>query len=137
MDELWGFVHTKEHNLGEDDPGAWGNAYLWLAIDSETKLIISHNVGLRDGVNAYRIAFDLRNRTIGRYQITSDQLKAYIGAIREWFGTDVDFGQLHEIYGKITDDWYGSGRVLGAVPHVKIGRPDYAASLLLISNAPI
>jgi len=31
----------------------------------------------------------------------------------------------HKVYGKISsDDWYGSGRVLGAVPHVKIGRPD-------------
>ena len=30
-----------------------------------------------------------------------------------------------EIYGKIrSDNWYGSGHVLGAVPRVKIGRPD-------------
>lgn len=64
---------------------------------------------------------------MGRYQITSDQLNSYVGAIREWYDRDVDFAQLHKIYGKIsTSDWYGSGRVLGAVPHVKIGRPDFS-----------
>jgi len=127
MDELWGFVHTKEINLGFDDPSEWGSAYLWLAMDSETKLIIEHNVGARNSVNAWRIAFDLRSRTIGRYQITSDSLQAYVGAIRQWYEADVDYAMLHKIYGKIrTSDWYGSGKVLGTVPHVKIGRPDFA-----------
>jgi transposase-like protein len=123
MDEMWGFIHTKEINLGFDDPSEWGSVYLWLAMDSETKLIISHNVGARNGVNAWRIAFDLRSRTIGRYQITSDSLQAYVGAIRQWYEADVDYAMLHKIYGKIrTSDWYGSGKVLGAVPHVKIGQ---------------
>ncbi|HEY6767430.1 MAG TPA: IS1 family transposase [Candidatus Sulfotelmatobacter sp.] len=126
MDELWGFVHTKEHNLGWDDPKEWGTAYLWLALDSETKLIITHHIGGRNSVSAFHTAFDLRNRTVGRYQITSDSLKSYVGAIKQWYGRDVDFAQLHKIYGKISSsDWYGSGRVIGAVPHVKIGRPDF------------
>lgn len=126
MDELWGFVHTKDHNLFDGDSGEWGSAYLWLAMDSDTKLIISHNVGARNSVNAFRIAFDLRERTVGRYQITSDQLAAYLRAIKQWYGRDVDYAVLHKIYGKITTtDWYGSGRVLGAVPRAKIGRPDF------------
>ena len=125
LDELWGFCHTKEHNLGFDDPEEWGSFYLWLGMDSETKLMISHHVGSRNGINAFRFIFDLRERTVGRYQVTTDAFKPYVGAIREWFGADVDFGQLHKVYGKIrSDDWYGSGRVLGAVPHVKIGNPD-------------
>jgi len=126
MDELWGFVHTKEHNLGTDDSPEWGSAYLWLAMDSETKLIISHDIGPRNSTTAFRIAKDLRSRTLGRYQITSDSLKSYVGAIREWYGQDVDYGQLHKLYGKISSaDWYGSGRVIGAIPHVKIGRPEF------------
>jgi transposase-like protein/IS1 family transposase len=129
MDELWGYIHTKENNLGDGDPREWGNAYLWLAMDSETKLIISHTVGARSGINAFRIAGDLRARTLGRYQITTDSLKAYVMAINEWFGKDVDYGQLHKIYGMVSNrstDWYGSGRVIGAVPHVKIGKPDFS-----------
>jgi hypothetical protein len=37
--------------------------------------------------------------------------------------------QLHKIYTnslqRARGDWYGGGRVIGAVPHPKIGRPDF------------
>jgi IS1 family transposase len=50
-----------------------------------------------------------------------------VGAMREHFGQNVDFGQLHKIYGRVsTDGWYGGGQVIGAVPHVKIGRPEWS-----------
>jgi hypothetical protein len=42
----------------------------------------------------------------GRYQITRDHLKSRVSAIREWYGEEVDDGQLHKIYGKITtSEW--------------------------------
>jgi len=34
-------------------------------------------------------ASDLRARTDGRYQVTSDQYNAYVGAVREYFGQNV------------------------------------------------
>lgn len=126
VDEMWGFVHTRHPNLHDGDPDEWGSTMLWLAIDSETKLLISYHVGTRSGVNAHAFIADLRKRTNGRYQITSDQYNGYVGAVREYFGRDVDFGQLHKVYGRIrSDNWYGTGQVLGAVPRVKIGRPDW------------
>ncbi len=99
---------------------------LWLALDSETKLIISYHIGRRSGINAHAFISDLRARTNGRYQLTSDQYNAYVGATREHFGQNVDFAQLRKIYSSGTGDgWYGSGQVVAAVPHVKIGRPDF------------
>ncbi len=72
----------------------------------------------------------------GRYQVTSDEYNAYVGAMREHFGQNVDFGQLHKIYGRVnTDGWYGGGQVIGAVPHVKIGRPDLSRISRHILNA--
>jgi transposase-like protein/IS1 family transposase len=127
LDEMWGFIHTRHPNLRDDDPAEWGSTMLWLAIDSETKLLISHHVGARNGISAHAFVRDLRKHTNGRYQVTSDQYNGYVGAMREHFGRNVDFGQLYKIYGKIrTDNWYGSGHVLGSVPRVKIGRPDYS-----------
>ncbi len=127
MDELWGYVHTREPNLSEGDPGEWGSVYIWLAIDSESKLLITHHLGGRNSIAAHAFVSDLRKRTTGRYQVTSDQLNAYVGAMREHFGQNVDFGQLHKIYGRLqTESWYGGGQVIGAVPHVKIGRPDFS-----------
>ena len=52
LDELWTFVHTKEGHLHSGDPGEWGDAYTWVALDAETKLIISHLVAKRDGPSA-------------------------------------------------------------------------------------
>jgi len=47
--------------------------------------------------------------------------------MREYFKQNVDFAQLRKIYSKGSGDgWYGSGDVVAAVPHVKIGRPDFS-----------
>ena len=86
MDEMWGFVHTREPNLHKGDPEEWGSTMVWLALDSETKLIITHHIGPRNGVSAHAFVSDLRARTDGRYQVSSDQLNAYVGAMREHLG---------------------------------------------------
>jgi len=52
IDEPWTFVYTKEEHLHSGDPAEWGDAYTWVAIDSETKLIISHLAGKRDAESA-------------------------------------------------------------------------------------
>src|SRR6185437_2195807 len=43
-DELWTFVHTKEAHLHGDVPKTWGDQYIWMAIDSETKMVLSYLV---------------------------------------------------------------------------------------------
>ncbi len=52
FDELWTFVHTKEKHLSANDPEEWGDAYTWVALDADTKLVISHLVGKRDAESA-------------------------------------------------------------------------------------
>ncbi len=126
MDELWTYVGCHGSRLGKDAPAEWGDQWVWLALDSESKLIISHHIGARNSINAYRFVHDLAARTVGRYQITTDALSGYLGAIEEWFGADVDYAQLVKVYGRLEPgpDWYGSGRVIAAVPRVRTGNPD-------------
>ncbi|MBI4459263.1 MAG: IS1/IS6 family transposase [Acidobacteria bacterium] len=127
MDEIWTFVHTKEKNVWLDGPKEWGDAYTWIAIDSESKLIISYLVGKRDQGSAYAFVRDLRNRIATRCQITSDGLRTYVPAIEEYFGADVDFAQLVKIYGRPDNagpEWYGPGKVIEAVPTPVTGNPD-------------
>lgn len=52
-DEAWTFVQKKQKRLNPSDPHEWGDQYVWLAMDSEAKLILSWRVGKRDAVNAY------------------------------------------------------------------------------------
>jgi len=108
-DELWRYVHTKEKRRKRTDPLEWGDTYVWVALDSQAKTIISYHVGKRDSANAYEFIEGLRKRTEGRFQITTDGLDTYVPAIEEHFGCDVDFSQLVKIYGKPKTegpDWY-------------------------------
>jgi len=131
-DELWCFVNTKEKHLRPNAPAEWGDAYTWMAIDAETKLVISYHVGKRDPVSAFEFISDLGQRVVGqfRFQITTDGLRSYIPAIEERFGAGVDYAQLIKVYGTPDanqgPDWYRPGRVLEAVPIAVSGDPDEA-----------
>lgn len=125
-DELWSFVHTKDGHLGLDDPEEWGDAYTWIAMDSESKLILSYHIGKRDAQSAFVLARDLSDRVTGRFQITTDGFRPYISAIEDCFGSEVDYAQLIKIYGKAQGegpDWYAPTKVLDAIPVQVSGNP--------------
>lgn len=128
LDELWAMVGCHGKNVTIESPADWGDAWTWLALDSDTKMILSYYIGPRNTVSAYKFIRDLSERTLGTYQITADALRGYVGAIEEWYGADVHFAQLQKIYGRTEagPEWYGGGRVIAAVPKVRTGNPDFA-----------
>ena len=110
-DEAWTFVQKKQKRVRPSDPVERGDQYVWLALDSESKLIISQHIGKRDSANAYKLACDLSNRIAEhhRFQLTTDGLEGYIHAVEEHFGADIDFAQLVKLYAAPrTDgpDWF-------------------------------
>jgi transposase-like protein/IS1 family transposase len=130
-DELWTFVFKKEKRKVVGDPAEWGDQYIWLALDSETKLLISHLVGKRDAANAALFVDDInrRLRPMWRCQLTTDGFKPYIDAVESAFGADIDYAQLVKIMGKPQDagpGWYGPAKVLEIVPTKIAGEPDEA-----------
>ncbi len=125
-DELYCFVHSKQANLKSDSPREWGDTYTWLALDSDSKLILSYHVGKRDGASALQFVGDLSQRIDARCQITTDGFKPYINAIEEYFGANVDYAQLLKIYGKPQGnwpEWYAPTKVLDAIPVTVTGNP--------------
>lgn len=128
LDELWCFVGCHGKRVTIDSPADWGDAWTWLALDSESKMILSCHIGPRNTVSAYKFVRDLSERTLGTYQITSDALRGYVGAIEEWYGSDVHYAQLQKIYGRLEagPEWYGGGTVIAAVPRVRTGSPDFS-----------
>ena len=95
-DEIWTFIYKKEHHCTVDSPREWGDAYIWAAIDSETKLVLSYLTAKRDTFSAFAFIRDLSTRVTGRFQITTDGLRGYIPAIEEYLGADVDFRATHK-----------------------------------------
>ena len=100
-DEIWSFCHAKQKNVADAKaaPDGAGDVWTWTAIDADTKLIVSYFVGDRSGESAMVLMDDLRGRLANRVQLTTDGHKAYLDAVEEAFGSDVDFAQLVKIYG--------------------------------------
>src|SRR5260221_1008414 len=100
-DEIWSFVYSKQKNVAtaKRQDRAWGDAWTWVAIDADSKLAISYLVGGRDGDYALALMDDLRSRLANRAQLTTDGHRAYLEAVEEAFGDDIDYAQLVKLYG--------------------------------------
>jgi IS1 family transposase len=109
VDEIWSFTGAKQKNVAAMKApidGA-GDIWTWSAIEADTKLIISHFVGGRDGECAKWFIEDLACRLANRVQVTSDGHKAYLEAVEGAFGADVDYAMLVKIYGASSDNAKG------------------------------
>ena len=92
-DEIWSFVGAKQRQV-DKGAKAVGDVWTWTAIDADTKLAITWLVADRSGEAAYEFTHDLAGRLVGRVQLTTDGLNAYLGPIIDHFGPYVDYGQL-------------------------------------------
>lgn len=126
-DEIWSFVYSKEKNVKEDKYGV-GNVWTWVAIDSDTKLVISFFAGQRDLQSAKFFMNDLWCRLRTRVQLSTDGLPAYVEAVADTFGGKVDFAQLVKQYSNesISDNGKRDRRLkyIGAERTTISGNPD-------------
>jgi IS1 family transposase len=101
VDEIWSFTAAKNKNVSamKNPVAGAGDTWTWTAIEADTKLIISHFVGGRDGECAKWFIDDMASRIANRIQLTSDGHKAYLEAVEGAFGADVDYAMLNKIYG--------------------------------------
>ena len=76
-----------------------GDAWTWVAIDADTKLICSWLINKRDPESAMAFIQDLAGRLANRVQLTTDGLKLYLTAIDNAFGNDIDYAMLVKVYG--------------------------------------
>ena len=100
-DEIWSFIYAKEKNAprAKSAPPEAGDVWTWTALDADSKLIVSYEVGDRSGETAMEFMDDLRPRLANRVQLTTDGHKAYLEAVEGTFGGDVDYAQLIKLYG--------------------------------------
>lgn len=81
MDEQWSFVQKKQARVTEKDAPEHGDAYLYVALDANSKLAISFHVGKRDAENTMVFVTDLRARLTVVPHITSDGWRPYVEAV--------------------------------------------------------
>ena len=99
FDEIWGFIGKKEKHISFNDDPTLGDVWTFCAIDSETKLVPAFKVGKRNHVTANAFVSDVASRLRNRPQISTDGLRAYVEAVENAFGIDVDYGMIIKNYG--------------------------------------
>lgn len=142
-DEVWSWIACKKANVTPDimkkNPHA-GDVWLWVALDADSKLVISHIVGSRTPPTAYefmadvasRIKFDDDANPYGerrRVQVTTDGLYWYVDAVDHAFGADVDYAMQQKQYGGSAADKsaaarYSPAKITSITTEVIKGDPD-------------
>lgn len=127
-DEIWSFCYAKQKNVAnaKDAPELAGDVWTWTALDAESKLIVSYLVGGRDSGYALEFMDDVKARLANRVQLTTDGHKAYLEAVEEAFGADVDYAQLVKLYGNTPEGEkrYSPAICTGAKKRKIEGEPD-------------
>ena len=95
-DEIWSYVAKKERRVTEADPPGVGEAYTFVAIDVDTRLVVSYLVGRRDNARAREFVNDLCARLTVMPQIVTDGFAPYVEAITTAFGSSVNYAMVNK-----------------------------------------
>src|SRR5271157_4885939 len=116
-DEIWSFIAKKQRNVKVEDPDEFGDAWVFVAMDAETKLIPAYAVGRRD-----RIAEE------HRFQITTDGFVFYRRGVEDVFAGQADFAQMIKLYGDYGQHdaagRYSPSPMIETIVKIRDGRPD-------------
>src|ERR1051326_8758585 len=129
LDEIWGFIGKKEKHVSFDDDPTLGDVWTFCAIDAETKLVPAFRVGKRDHVTANAFVSDVASRLRNRPQVSTDGLRAYVEAVENAFGMNVDYGMVIKNYGSDTGEHhqerrYSAPKITFCEKREISGRPD-------------
>ncbi len=125
-DEIWSFIGKKEKRLRPKDDATLGDAYTFVGIERESKLVLAWHLGRRTARDTVAFTEKLNEATTGKFQITTDGFSAYHDAVSLSLGTRVDFAQLIKVYESVPEGErrYSPPEVVATEVVPVIGRPD-------------
>ena len=100
-DEIWAFVGKKEGNKTpvEAHNDGIGDAYCFVAIERNTKLVLNFALGRRSQATTDAFIEGLRHATSRQhFQISTDGFQPYVSAITTTLSDRCDFAQLIKVY---------------------------------------
>ena len=129
-DEIWSYVAKKDNHVRVDDPNEFGNQWIFVAMDPQTKLVPSFVVGKRTKETTLAFLSDLKERlTDARFQLTTDGFAFYERGVEDVFAGQADFAQLIKLYGDIGQhgtERYSPSPIVEVISKIRDGRPDPA-----------
>jgi IS1 family transposase len=98
VDEIWTYVGKKQKQVRRNDSSEYGDQYVFVAMDAETKLVCGFSIGKRNYQMAHDFIKELQYRIRTRFQLTTDSFRPYFNAVDSVFGEDIDYAQIHKVY---------------------------------------
>jgi len=100
VDEIWTFVGKKDSQLtlAEKAVGLYGSQFVFVAIDTKTKLVPCFTMGQRTYDMTFKFMKELRRRIAGYTFITTDGMPAYDQAVGMAFRGTASHAQLVKVY---------------------------------------
>jgi transposase-like protein/IS1 family transposase len=128
-DEIWAFVGKKEGHKtkAEKNNEGIGDAYCFVAIERNTKLVLNFALGRRNQATTDIFIEGLRHATASEYfQITTDGFQPYVNAIDGTLADRVDFARLIKVYAAPRDGEarYSPAEVVDTEVVPVLGDPD-------------
>ncbi|HZR65389.1 MAG TPA: IS1 family transposase [Terriglobales bacterium] len=129
-DEIWTYCQKKQRHVNAEDSPEVGDAWVFVALDAETKLIPAYTVGKRNRETTYQFLTSLRNRIAPehRFQITTDGFHFYRKGVEDVFAGQADFAQMIKLYGDYgqhdSAGKYSPSPMIETIVKICDGRPD-------------
>jgi IS1 family transposase len=126
-DEIWSFVGMKEKTrMARGRSPEFGDSWTFLAIERNTKLILAHKVGQRDQETCWQFLLNLKRAVgTGKFQMTTDGLRAYTQNVPFAFGMQASFAQLIKVYGSSQEEArYSPAKIISADKLPIFGAPE-------------
>ena len=103
-----------------------GDAWVWVAIDADTKLVPCWLVGTRGSECATEFIADLERRSANRVQLTTDGHKVYLNAVIDAFADEIDYAQLVKYFGNSPEGQtrYSPAICTGYKHVIRLGEPE-------------
>lgn len=127
VDEIWCYVGKKQKQCTEEErkEGYYGDQYVFVALDADTKLVPVFRVGKRNLPMAKSIMRELQDRITGRFQLSTDSFAPYFEVVDRVFGTDIDYAQIHKHYAEAPEGEkrYSPANIIRITIRPLIGEP--------------
>ena len=99
--------------------------WLWLALDADSKLVLSWTLGDREARTARYFVDGVAQRLSDRVQLTTDGHTAYLTAVENAFSSEVDYAMLVRLFESSQQETrYSPANCVSCESKVVIGRPD-------------
>lgn len=98
LDEIWSFVGKKQKRVTTKEIAVAGDQYVFIAMASSAKAILTYRIGKRDSSTTEAFVYDLSERILGAPEISTDGFHPYLPTIRDAFGGRASHGIINKTY---------------------------------------